>query len=262
MSNSNDSLDKRLREWSAGQTPTGEQRDALCDRIVGALETCEPSPDHIDPGRTDGKTFLRGWHIGALSFGIGAALAACLCWILLSPEPAAPPTAAIDATSIAALHKDQLEASAKVFGEMLRMFAGQLNWLVESNGTVELGISTDPGSAPSSDARPIAIRILVVSRDKGEREWKPAWTADVLTFEEQQVVLADGDRRPAVNLWSHRLPDQAMAIDTSLTPAGTDKPMVTTAVLAPAGRPVEVLSGSTARREFRVFQSVSNLALK
>ena len=144
---------------------------------------------------------------------------------------------------------------------MERVFGTHLDWAAESEGRMCLGISPETQELASDGAPRVAIRVVIVSRPKTQREWSPVWSVDVVTRSEQLVELTPDvcGRGGKLLLWAYVLPDGMLAVDAKMglaQPATLDSSF---SKVQQPGTPELVLATQTADTEYRVFETVAVL---
>ena len=106
----------------------------------------------------------------------------------------------------------------------------------------------------------MAVRVVVLSRKPGDSAWKPLWGADLLTHDEQLVELPSGKTGGAdLRLWTHRLPDGAIAVDGDLALSGKSPVRSSFRGIQQPAVPQRVFSLETDEAEYQVYQTVAML---
>ncbi len=269
MTNDQDNkLDGLLRNWAKQNSATDADIQALCDRISRAVDQAP----FLDAGpatvRTDRFSVLGR----AVWFSLGCSVALLFAFLLF-PAARVPQEqqAGISEThqevnkrdpevpSLALLNESQLAGKGLLLAEMERMFADRLTWVAESDGQVCVGLLPQAGSAPS-EATPMAVRVVVVSRKGDQEAWTPVWQIDVVTRGEELVDLTqDCIRSGTLSLWTYPLPDGKIAVDANFALPGPVSLESSFSGVQSPGVPKEILSIGTDRAEYRVFQTVSLL---
>lgn len=242
-SRSGTNIDARLREWR-------RHRDAAADaagrvsRIAAAVRAADVAASHpvvAPPGRWVERT---GWFAAGLA---AAAAAACLAWRSGDSDEAAnwPPSVRFAAADIA--------SRAEVLAGMEQTFSGRLAWVAEHDQTVTVGLANGAAAAA-----PVAVRIVVLTRRGAAARWEPAWQTDVVVRDEQVVDVAAGEHGDGrLKLWTHCLPDGAIAVDGELTLAPHAVPLrASYSGVLKAGLPRRVTGASAADVEWQVIQTV------
>jgi hypothetical protein len=253
------SLNGLLRRWAAEQMRDDAAAQRLRARVVDAIGAeafldVTPAP----PARR------RAGVRGALWFAAGAAaavLAACIFWlagprheqVVVDEHPADRVPAVVHFLD------SQLAEKARLLAGMEELFNGRLAWVAEVGRQVQVALLPD-GAPISRDARPLAVRVVVLQRTAGAPEWHTVWGADLLTRDEQFVELGPREARGArLRLWTQRLPDGAIAFDADLALRG-DSPVRSSFRGIQHGRiPQRVFSVQTDDAEYRVYQTVALL---
>jgi hypothetical protein len=243
-------LDALLRDWRRRQDATAHP-DALATRVVTAMrrDSAALAPPPGPPPR-------RRWAERTAWFAAGIAAAVAVVLVLRSParDEAAdwPPTVRFAAGQVA-------EKATLVAG-MEDTFGAGLVWIAEHDRRVEVGLV--PGALPPVGGGGVAVRIVVLARRDGEAAWRSVWQSDVLARDEQVVDVAAGPEGTGrLRLWTHPLPDGAIAVDGEL--ALTDAPLALRASYGGVQRPGEprrVTSHRADGVEWQVIQTVVPLA--
>ena len=270
-----DRLDRLLQEWAAAQTPGSDHLDALCRRISQAVEaaaTATPTGPAdagpaVRPEAIAAPGAQRAWLSRAWWFGLGAAAAvtaAVLLWPVLRPAAVhdgrgQPLAAGLPAPPQVRLDGRQLAARAALYAEMRRVFGSDLAWLAETDGSVVLGLQP-PGQTAPADSKPIAIRLLVMTRKPGQSEWRAQSRVDVILDDQEYIQFAP-KRGPEgqVAFWAYRLPDGMIAVDTSLQVEGSGRPAASHSGIQRPEAPEQIFILRSGETEYRVFQTVAVL---
>ena len=130
------------------------------------------------------------------------------------PAESLPPLAEFPAAELA--------EKSRLLAGMEELFGGRLAWLAENGGEgkqVQLGLL--PEGALLRGAKPMAVRVVVFTRKTGSPDWKPVWQADLVAHDEQLVELPqDNVAGATLRLWTQRLPDGLIAVDSELALGG------------------------------------------
>ena len=245
-----DKLDKLLRKWAAGHAADEEHVRRLADRIVdqlGRLDRCaaDEYPDRRPLSRPRGKP-------ACVALGVAAALLIAAVASLVSRPPSA--SKGEPASSLASIHHSDVEAGARLFAEVKRIFGDELRWIADG-GEVRLGLR--PVSGGAAAATPLLIRVVVLQRKSGETAWHELLKTDVLTHNQELVeVLPNHGSDDRLVLWPYVLPDGNVAVDSSIRLTAPIRTSIeVTNVYAP-GKPTGIFSLQTDDAEYRVFQVV------
>ena len=139
---------------------------------------------------------------------------------------------------------------------MEETFNGRLAWLAEHGGRVELGLVPETERS-TSDAKSLAVRVVVLARQNGKSAWEPVWQADAIARDDAIVDLpADSGRDGSLRLWMHALPDGDLAV------SGARPVRSKFSSVQQGGVPQKVYSVKNADREYQVYQTVALLAAR
>ena len=243
-------LDPLLRQWAARHKPD----QAAAERLHGRIMNAARGAAFLDlPLISPARRAAALWN-GALWFVLGAAAAVFAVWIFPPCGQNAQPVAMRQDTmpqeqSPALSHwshgaefqPSQLADKARLLAGVEELFGGRLAWVAEEGGQVQLGLldaardgqPESPGSNSEAAAhrvvdrtgdnhagdnvKPMAVRVVVLTRKAGSSDWKPLWAADVVTHDEQLVELPPAKTGgPTLRMWTQRLPDGLFAVDCEL----------------------------------------------
>lgn len=251
--NQRQDLDEMLRRWAKARNAAEPELDELAARIAAAAAS-EPYlevPALPQPPK-------RRWLTPALLSMCGALAASLLfsIWLGRSAQPTGSPTAAnglkpaSSAPSLAVWTPAELAEKRRLLTAVDAEFGGHLAWLAEQGKDVSLQVNDaqqpDPG-------RPLAIRIVMLHRQRGASQWREVWTTDVVTHSEQMVDALPGTAEAMV--WAYALPDGTISIDTDLTLEVPLRARVRFSGLLKSGIPGQVFSLETAEDEYRIYQT-------
>ncbi len=218
----NDTIDNLLRDWAARHEPDGDRRRRLEARILRAYRSdhrASPAgPQWID----------RGHCLLWFAAGATAAFAAAVLW--RGDGTTGDPLAALLAEERSHF-ADRRPALARIFCETERLFGAKLQWVAQSGRGAELGVSDLP-----DDAATLAVRLTLVARRDGTREWKRIWEADVVARTDGMLELApDGNPANRVALWMHRLEGGGALVESRLMLASPVRFSAETSEVLPFG---------------------------
>ena len=259
-----DRLGQMLSDWADRHAPSAKDLAWLEARITAAVSD-EKFLDAPPVPLAAARSVARG---RLLWFSLGAAATVLVALALRlgrhdAPAGPDPRETVQDRAAVAAFSDEQLAEKRVLLAEMSRLFADRLTWVAEDGGEVCVG--TARSGERTSDGLPIAVRVVVLTRKVGDREWKPARKLDVVTRGEQWVDVAPlaplGLPQQKLQLWTMLLPDGMVAVDASLAVDGGARPATFSGVQA-AGSPNRAFRLTKGGTEYQVFQTVSLLKHK
>jgi hypothetical protein len=225
----------------------------LADRVIDEAVARRDADQHLEVAEPSAFPFWRKLTYAA----VGAATALLVAFLCLRHGSVAPDLPA--AAAFARITADQMRVHARLFSEMEHLFADRLRWVAESNGDVGLGVEALRG-ASSVNSAPLLVRLTVVSRKEGTREWAPTWSADVLLRGEEVVEVAPNRRADnRLALWVYPLGDGRIAADTSLSLSKPVPVSSKVSTVVQEGQPSELISVRVGGTEYRVFQAVETV---
>jgi hypothetical protein len=247
-----DPTSTRLRQWADRKKAGTEHLASLQRRIATDAARCHAAANEDEP------VVVPFWSKLAYA-GLGAAVTAVVFLAGLQHLAKQPATLADDTIHLGSITPRQLENSRKFFTEMERLFPLELRWVAQSDGQVALGVESVPDT-PVSDSKPVAVRVLVLSRKAGDTAWRQAWNADLIVRGQDRVeVVPDRLADNKLTLWIYPLEDGKLAVDTQvdLHLPVTLATRLDTVVIP--GQPWEVASMTIDGTEYRVLQTVENI---
>lgn len=262
-------LDQLLRDWAAQHAADARTLDRLHGSICQALEHGGPAAGETPSAPESTVAASRQtWPHRTVWFSLGAAVALLLVISLSvffspgAPEVARPdPPNSEDETLLAEITSEQLAHEKQLFAELERIFGGQLQWVAESDGSIELGIDPDAAAEPGTDAKPVTMRFTVAKRRPHEHEWQVVWAVNLVARNEQVVQYRpDNADSPSLSVWTFALPDGKIACDATLSFDGDAGLHLTTSDLQSPGEVAESASTQEDGVEYRVFQAIQLLS--
>lgn len=238
-------LDELMRTWAADRGPGEEQARRLKSRVLAAVHRESAGLACAGAGAPVRSAARLAW---------GAAGALAVVMLALVMGRAVLRTSAGGGTPAASA------ATAVLFQELSRLFAGSLRWAAQSDGEITLGTGEPLRSPP--DAAMLAVRIDVMCRDASGADWRRVWESDVLTLAGQMVdVMLSPSRADRLALW-------VLPVDGSVRTYAVDARLdlntavrlssETTGVLR-EGVSTEVWGLRVDGREYRIYQTVTRL---
>ena len=256
-------LDELLRQWAGRQAPTAAEVDRLHRRVAQAVPgdvRLDLPPLRVMPARS------RVWGWG-LSFVLGVAVAIVVMVVLRGGGGPPSPVATLGglAAEVPAgvfFAPSELAEKARLLAGMQDLFAGRLAWVGEAGREVQLGLLPDAVPGARGPA-PLVVRVVVLVRKSGARNWEPIWQADVIAQDEEVVDLtADGARNGSLQVWMHTLPDGAIAVDANLALKDAACVRSLFSGIQRTGVPQRIFCSQTADAEYQVYQTVAPLQTK
>ena len=243
----NDKLDKVLRNWA--ERTVGDKKDlAGLERRI-AMKMREAL--HDSATALPEAPFFTLW--GRLAwFSLGAVTA---CAVALAVVRLPPPANDVGTPDIV----QSSESFHRMFAEVNRLFSGNLRWVAQSGGEVELGI--DPSQEESEQDRdPFAVHLAVVSRSGGHGPWSKVWESDILTRSEQAIDIApDRKSKDRVALWIHPVAEGRFAVDSRLSLNTAVRINSNSSDILDNGKPQAIAVMLIGDTEYRVYQTVTEI---
>ena len=150
---------------------------------------------------------------------------------------------------------DQLAGKAALVAGLEETFTGRLAWVAEHDRRVDVGLVPDTVHAAGV---PVAVRIVVLTRPAGATSWTPVWQSDVIARDGEVVDVAAGPGGAGrLRLWTHALPDGAIAVDGDLALAGPALPLrASYGGVQRSGEPQRVTAARDGGLDWQVIQTV------
>ena len=242
MNQQPEKLDELLASWSQSNEPSSAHLANLQAKIF--IEAAPRSGAVARPAPA--------WQRPPWIIPFAAALACCALAVTLAlrfggigPVTSAAPPAASQ------LPTDHLQT---LLSEMDRLFQGRLAWVAETNQDVSLGLD----ESSSAGGPHVAVRVVVLKCAADGKSWQPIWTGDVVSRPEELVQLSFTTDASRLSLWTHVLPDGAVAVETELGIEGNETEWTSTSVQQ-SQVPQQVLFTRAQRGEFQVWQTAALL---
>ena len=251
----NNSLDNLLKEWAARQEPDSARFNTLAGQIMH------------DVGRRtrvidDEIAFTIPFSQKLRYAGLGAVAALVVCLLCMHVQVSVvPQSTGAGVPAFAAVSAQEVGAGAKLFTEMERLFSDHLKWVAQSNGDVGIGVEPE-GSLISADSsgKPVLVRLTVLSRKTGEKEWRKAWNTDVVMRREQLVEIAPNEKSGnKLALWVYPLADGKLAVDTNIALVQPATIASRSNMVVAHGQVADIAQLRAGNEEYRVLQSVQVL---
>ena len=241
-------IDRLLKDWSS-RTAEGHKGLSALERQV----TLKMREAHHAAHLPEFAAFSPLGRLAWFALGAVTALAVALAFVRI-PAPAN------------GAHGPELaQTSASVrrlFHEVDRLFAGNLRWIAQSDGAVELGINPDQRDARRG-SESFAVHIAVVTRTGNEGAWKRVWESDILTWGEQAIDIAPDQKLDnRVALWIYPVAEGRFAVDSRVTLNAPVRLYSDTTDVVEDGKPTPIAVMTVGAREYRVYQTVTRLKAK
>ena len=255
-------LDRLLGDWSnsrADSLASGDNMasgDELRERIVSQLADGSPV---AEPAITSSADYEMPRSSTWLFAGMAAVV--LLVAMLALREPAdEPPVAHSDtpSDSLAAFVPAAANAAEKalLLDELEQLFGGEVCWVAETGGDVDLGMCSG-STAIETEHAPVSVRWTVVRRSAGEQQWSQVWSMDVTT--RSQHVVRTGPSDTNVAMWVYHMPDGMLAVDSDLTFDGPFQLQSSYSGVQQSGVPSEIHTATIDGSDYAVFQTVVSL---
>lgn len=245
-------LDDVLARWGSQQAPGEARLDELRHRVTGALGS-RRLVELPEVARPRDRHRWR-WALGGAAVAVAAML---VLYAIIAPSRRATADANDNSSPLARLSDAELRRSAALFRRMEEVFGDRIRWIDDDGGDVQLGIASDDGSASA----PLLVRVVVLSRAAGSREWTLAWKRTLVTRCEERVDLAF-DARSRMSIWAYPAGDGRIALDASLALAAPVPISSLCSELLNANAPKCVLEMKTGDVEYQVVEIVQDLSKK
>jgi hypothetical protein len=240
-----DDSDDLVRQWAGRRAFRKDELQRLSASICRQVEL------HVEKQPAVSRKFAI---LGTLALAAAAAVIYFVCSLQFA-SPAADDDDLLLATQ-AAVPIERLRILARESG---RLFDHRVSWLAETNHDLLLGLDSAPASTEESKLH-ITFRVVVFHRATSSQKWKPVFTTNVVTREEEVVQLNGQAAGSTLRLWTHILPDRSVAVDTQLALGDlAAHEWSTTSILSAEGA-MAVLKETGEQGEYQVWQSASIIA--
>ena len=258
-------LDALLDQW-ADQCTSSERLVNLQKRIVSSLQETKfvATADVASPEsrrNTQHRVARNQW---ASRFAVGTVIAMLLTMGFMLPKWGRPVLSTISeaAPEYAWLQAEQIQNKSVLLAEMESLFDQQLAWIAETDNRLEFGLdrSLSDHADRSQDPERLAVRVIVEQRQQGSTVWQLAWTMDVVSRNEELVRLTPSKANGhELQLWTYRLPDGAIAVESEFQLAGKNSFRTRASILHLNTEPMKLVTAPDNGTEYRVFQTVAVL---
>jgi hypothetical protein len=258
-------LDALLDQW-ADQCVSSERLVNLQKRIVSSLqETKFIATGNVGSQESRRDTQRRvARNPWASRFAVGTVVMMLLTVGFVLPQlgqPVVSPTFEA-APEYAWLQEEQIQNKFVLLMEMESLFDRQLAWMAETENRLEFGLDRSLFSHTdrSPDPGRFAVRVIVEQRQQGTTVWQSAWAMDVVSRNEEFVrVTPSKAYGHELQVWTYRLPDGAIAVESVLQLNGTSPFRARASGLHQNTKPLKVVTAQNNGTEYRVFQTVAVL---
>lgn len=245
-------LDNLLRKWAADNSVTDKSLAVVTDRISSRIRAeSVPAPPCPDKRFMYHKRYVFG------------GLAAAAMILLIGLIPGLILFFNSDARGIDAMVTIQpadTYATSRVFAETQRVFDSGLQWLAESDGQVEIGLSDD-SHHKSAYRQPLLLKVLLLQRRGVRGHGRILWKGKIVTGSEQLITVTPDTENPGntLKLWMYSLNGAGIMVDFSLdfdTPAGIHASSANHVI---SRKPVRVLSTRRGDATYEMYIAATKL---
>ena len=156
--------------------------------------------------------------------------------------------------------REQALEKALLLNEMDHVFDNRLVWVAETPAGLNFGLRQSDEEAIGESER-LAVRVVVERRAVGDSAWKQFWAMDVMSRDQEFVSVSPReDTKQQLQLWAYRLPDGAIAVESTLQLSGDVSFLAESSGLYRDRTPQQVATTRDHEAEYRVFQSVAVLS--
>jgi len=266
ISNSDDEkLDALLKQW-ADQCASSERLESLQKRIVSSLQETKfvataAVTSQESRHDTQHRVARNPW---ASRFAVGTVVMLLLTVGFVLPQwgRSVVATASEAAPEYAWLQEEQIQNKSVLLAEMESLFDQQLAWMAETGDRLEFGLNrSGPDHTVCLDNHGrLTVRVIVEHRPQGSAVWQLAWAMDVVSrYEELVRVTPTKANGHELQVWTYRLPDGAIAVESMLQLDGTSPFRAQASGLHQNTKPLKVVTAQDNGTEYRVFQTVAVL---
>jgi len=253
-----DKLDAMMRDWAGRHAASEQKLDGLARRVCDQLRDLPAQADSDNARRvTSPRNLVWAAACGALAASIALVIYIADLVVDSSAPPLtvnAPRAQSLDSKSspIAPISRPDIAEKELLVRELQEMFPGRFAWFMETGDKMELGLSKDDNIRP---ARIIAVRFVIESQGREERDWKTLRTFDFVTLSEEMVETSRSpDCGARVAFWTYAMPDGMISIDAELSVTGPVPIHVSSSRLISAGSPTAIWQAEQDGVKYRVHQ--------
>ena len=237
-------IDETLRRWAEAHKMDEAKVAALRETVGRRL--ADERFLHVPP-----PVAAQRWTIAAVAATAAAALVVFTLMNRRTPENAgaAQPV-------FADFSAKDVKARTDLFQAVGELFGTRLAWLDLSPRGLHIALAENG----ESTGRPMLVRVWVVRRDAGARNWQTVWHREVIARDQEMVdIRGDNGDVKELQWWAIETDDKSVVVETQMVLAGSGAHGNNTVVLR-AGRTSEILSFRHEGTEYRVYQAVRRLA--
>lgn len=258
-------LDALLNQWS-DRCVSSERLVNLQKRIVSSLQETKSvatadMASQESRRDTQHRVARNQW---ASRFAVGTVVMMLLTVGFVLPQwgSSVVATTSEAAPEYAWLQEEQIQDMSVLYAEMESLFDQQLAWMAETGDRLEFGLdrSTSDHTVRMKDPGRLTVRVIVEHRPQGSAVWHLAWAMDVVARNEEIVCVnpkkVNGQE---LQIWTYRLPDGAIAVESMLQLDGTSPFRAQASGLHQNTKPLKVVTAQDNGTEYRVFQTVAVL---
>ena len=253
-----ESLNATLQKWASLNRTPDAKLHAMAARVSEEAARRHHSQRFVT--EVPARRMHTGWKVAWAACGVAAVLLILFAFgpVRFHEAPVSIDLADGAPTEPALIDNQQRISGQRLFTEMEHLFADQFRWMAEFNGHTELAVEPITGGL-SSDSMPVQYRLTVMTRAAGDATWRTAWSTDILLRTEEWVDIRPAQWRAGdyLTLWVHRVEDNTLAVDTSLsleTPVRVESQITR---LQRDREPEEILAWRESDTEYRILQTIA-----
>lgn len=254
-------LDRLLVDWAKQHEPADERFSELQRQLHSSMSELAPEVAAVAPVSLDRRRKVQWFGLGAAT-GLAAGVAlVCVFWMSRSEVPNAPASLEVahKAPREAGIDAKQASAKSVLMAEMGRLFPDQVAWVAETDDDVQFKLND---AASESTSKSLEVRLLVMSRRIGDKDWTARWKLDVAARQEEPVYLdrsSTNGQEGRASVWMLPMTDSRIYVETSLSLSAPLALTTTVCGVQDPGTPVRILWLKSGDQEYEVYQTVAVL---
>lgn len=250
MSQTEDPLDQMLRSWLERRPSLDDERlEELRDAILSGAATGEPVRCPSQPPRRTMTTMI--WMAGGLAATV--LVGAIAIWSFSRRES---PLASGNSAAAARM-APRLVESEIVLEELTALFGDRLAWFGALDGRMQIGVLAEQ-DAPVEPGKFVVVRLEVVAQESERGPWQAVHSVEFVVREQSLVeVESPGRVSPVARLWTYRLPDGMVHVETDVELLHPLPLRISGTALQRLNSAVEIQEFQQGDVTYRVYQSAA-----
>jgi hypothetical protein len=254
-----DKLDNLLKQWASRHVLDEAHSRRLVSQITEELARPADVAAELSADRRSWIPLPRRLAYAALAAAATLFLVVITSSFLLRWQPMGN-NEEVGLSPVAPIGQPEIEAGARLFCGVERLFGDQLRWVADNQNEVRLDVRRTAGRT-IAEATPLLIRVVVLQKRSQERSsWAKVLETNVLARSEELVELVSNQGMASrLTLWGYPLPDGKIALDASIRLSAPIRAGIDVTNVLDPSKPKKILSLKVGDTEYRVYEMVTPL---